>query len=112
MSDTDNEVVTLLPDELFVNLIDTSLSNKLRSSSALDPLVLDTLHTLSGAVPAAFHSRLSNWHYDAGILTYQGRIYVPADAGLRHSVVARHHDHSTAGHPGVLKTRQLVASEF
>ena len=111
-SDTDNEAVTLLPDELSVNLIDTSLSDKLCSSSASDPLVLDTLHALPGAVPATFHSRLSDWHYDAGILTYQGCIYVPADADLRHSVVAHHHDHPTAGHPSVLKTRQLVASEF
>ena len=111
-SDTDNEAITLLPDGLFINLIDTSLADKLRSSSALDPLVLDALHALPGAVPAAFHSHLSNWHYDAGILTYQGHIYVPADADLHHSVVACHHDHPTAGHPGVIKTCQLVASEF
>ena len=111
-SNTDNEAVTLLPNALFVNLIDASLSDKLCSSSALDPLVLDALHALPGATPAAFRSHLSDWHYDAGILTYQNRVYVPADAGLRHAVVARHHDHPTAGHPGVLKTRQLVASEF
>ena len=59
-SDTDNEAVTLLPDELFINLIDTSLSDKLRSSSTLDPLVLDALHALPGAVPAAFRSCLSD----------------------------------------------------
>ena len=111
-SDMDNEAVTLLPDKLFVNLIDTSLTDKLCSSSASDPLVLDALHALPGEVPAAFRSCLSNWHYNAGILTYQGCIYVPADADLRHSVVAHHHDHPTAGHPGILKTRQLVASEF
>ena len=87
-------------------------TDKLRSSSASDLLVLDALHALPGAIPAAFRSCLSDWHYDAGILTYQGRIYVPADAALRHSDVARHHDHPTAGHPSVLKTRQLVASEF
>ena len=111
-SDTDNEAVTLLPDKLFVNLINTSLSDKLRSSSTSDPLVLDALHALPGAVPTAFRSCLSNWRYDTSILTYQGHVYVPADADLRHSIVAHHHDHPTAGHPGVLKTRQLVASEF
>ena len=111
-SDTDNEAVTLLPVELFVNLINTSLADKLRSSSAFDLLVLNALHALPGTVPAAFRSHLSNWHYDAGILTYQGHIYVPVDADLRCSVIARHHDHPTAGHPGVFKTCQLVASEF
>ena len=108
-SDTDNEAVTLLPDKLFINLIDTSLTDKLRSSSASDPLVLDALHTLPGKVPATFHLRLSDWHYDTGILSYQGRVYVPADANLHHSVVTCHHDHPTAGHPGVLKTCQLIA---
>ena len=87
-SDMDNEAVTLLPDRLFMNLINTSLADKLRSSSASDPLVLDALHALPGTVPTAFHSHLSNWHYDAGILTYQGHVYVPADADLCHSVVA------------------------
>ena len=84
----DNETVTLLPDGLFMNLIDTSLTNKLHSSSVSDSLVLDTLHALPGTVPTAFCSRLSDWHYDAGILTYQGRVYIPADADLHHSVVA------------------------
>ena len=97
---------------LFVNLIDASLSKKLCLSSASNLLVLDALHALPGTVPAAFRSRLSDWHYDVGILTFQGHIYVPANAGLCHSVMARHHDHPTAGHPGVLKTHQLVASEF
>ena len=111
-SDMDNEAVTLLPDELFINLIDSSLTDKLHSSSASDPLVLDALHALPGEVPATFHSRLSDWHYDAGILTYQGHVYIPADAALHRSIVTHHHDHPTAGHPGVLKTHQLVASEF
>ena len=46
-SDTDNEAVTLLPDELFINVIDTSLTDKLQSSSASDPLVLDALHAVT-----------------------------------------------------------------
>ena len=104
--------MTLLPDALFVNLINSSLLDKLRSSSATNLLVLNALHTLPGEVPANFHSHLSDWHYNAGILTYQGHIYVPNDVSLHCSVVAQHHDHPTAGHPGVLKTRQLVTSEF
>ena len=105
-------MVTLLPDALFVNLLDSSLTDKLCSSSTSDLLVLDALDALLGKVPAAFCSCLSDWHYDVGILTYQGHVYVPMDADLHHSIIARHHDHPTTGHLGVLKTCQLVVLEF
>ena len=87
-SDTDNEAVTLLPDTLFINLINSTLSDKLCSSSTLHPLVLDALHALPGELPAKFHSCLSDWHYDVGILTYQNCAYVPADSDLCHKVIA------------------------
>ena len=80
-SDTDNEAIILLP------------------SSASNLLVLDALHALPGEVPAAFCSCLSDWCYNVGILTYQGHIYVLANGNLHHSVITRHHDHPTAGHP-------------
>ena len=112
LHDTDNEAVTLLPDALFVNLIDSSLSAHLHSSSASDPLVLDALHALPGEVPTTFHSQLSDWHCNVGVLTFQGWVYVPNDVDLCRAVVACHHNHPTAGHPGILKTHQLVASQF
>ena len=111
-TDADNENVTLLPDGLFVNVIDTSLSANPHSSSTSDPLVLDTLHALPSKLSTKFHSWLSNWCYDATILTYQDCVYVPANANLCQSVVSCHHDHPSAGHPGVLKTCQLVTPEF
>ena len=111
-SDSDNEDVVLLPDTLFVNLIDATLSERLAASSVTDPLVLDALHTLSSELPAKFHSRPSDWKYNTGILTFQDCTYDPTDSNLCCSVVSHHHDHPTAGHPGVLKTRQLIASKF
>ena len=69
---SDNKGVTLLPQSLFINLIDTDLNEKIVRSSEKDPLVLNALHALEGEVPTQFRSRLSDWSYDAGILTYQG----------------------------------------
>ena len=102
-SKTNNKAVTLLPDTLFINLIDSSLTDKLCSSSTSDPLVLDALHALPAKLPAKFHSCLSDWDYDAGILTYQNCVYVLADTDLHREVVAGHHDHPSTGHPGILK---------
>ena len=63
-------------------------------------------------IPLLFRSRLADWQVKAGILTYKGRIYVPANDSLRHTILECCHNHVLAGHPGFLKTRQLVAAEF
>ena len=108
----ENEGVTLLPPSLFINLINTSLSHRIQFSLSSNPLVLQALQSIDGSIPPAFCSSLSDWQYTEGILTYQGRVYIPPDPSLWWAILLRCHDHETAGHPGYLKTRQLVASEF
>ncbi len=49
---------------------------------------------------------------DAGLIWYDGRIYVPRDHALCGEIIARSHDHITAGHPGIKKTKELVLQEF
>ena len=43
---------------------------------------------------------------------YKSHVYFPLEDSLHCSILACCHDHETARHPGYLKTRQLVASEF
>ena len=81
-NDTDNNGVTLLPPSLFINLIDTALSQRIELASASDPLVLQVLQSMHEDIPLPFCSHLANWQVEAGILTYKGRIYVPADDSL------------------------------
>ena len=80
--DTDNDNVTLLPPSLFVNLIDTALSQYIESASAGDPLVLQALQSMHEDIPLPFRSRLADWQVEAGILTYNGRVYVPTNDSL------------------------------
>ena len=108
----DNEGVTLLPQSLFINLIDTDLNEKIVKSSEKDPLVLNALPALGGEVPTQFRSRLLDWSYDARILTYQGQVFLPDQDSIRRDIVKLHHDHPTAGHPGYLKTHQLVSAGY
>ena len=110
--DADNDGVTLLPPSLFVNIIDTALSQRIKSASAGDPLVLQAFQSMHEDISLPFHSRLADWQVEAGILTYKGCVYVPADDSLRRTILERCHDHESAGHPGFLKTHQLVAAEF
>ena len=108
----ENKEVTLLPPSLFINLIDTSLSHCIQSSSTSDPLVLQALQSMDGWISPAFHSCLSDWQYTEGVLTYRGHVYIPSDPSLCQAILACCHDHETMGHPGYLKTHQLVTSEF
>ena len=110
--DTNNEGVTLLPQTLFVRLIDVELNKKIAKSTRNDPQVINALHALENETPARFRLRLSDWKYDAEILTYQGRVFLLDKENIRQDIVKLHHDHQTAGHPGYLKTRQLVAKGY
>ena len=108
----ENEGVTLLLPSLFVNLINTSLSYRVQSSSASDSLVLQALQSMDRSIPPTFHSHLSNWQYAEGILTYKGYVYIPSNPPLQKAILVCCHNHKMAGHPGYLKTCQLVASKF
>ena len=73
----DNEQITLLPESLFVNTINLAIANKIVKSSEKDPTVLKTLQAMDEDLPTQFRSRLSDWSYDVGLLSYQRRIYIP-----------------------------------
>ena len=62
---------------MFVNTIDLAIANKIAKSSEKDPVILKTLQAMDKDLPTQFRSRLSDWSYDARILSYQGRIYIP-----------------------------------
>ncbi|SJL16884.1 uncharacterized protein ARMOST_20414 [Armillaria ostoyae] len=47
-----------------------------------------------------------------GILYYDQRVYVPRHSSLRGEIISQSHDHITAGHPGIAKTRELVQREY
>ena len=113
--DIDNARVTsVIPPSLFINLIDTALSHHIQSASAGDPLVLQALQSLHEDIPLTFCSHLANWQVEAGILTYRGCVYNPANDPLHHFILnhCHHDDHESTGHPGFLKTWQLVAAKF
>ena len=66
---SDNANITLLPDDLFICIIDTALVQKIASSSASDPLVLSALNNLSDGSPLFPHSSFDNWCF-SGLQLY------------------------------------------
>ena len=111
--------MTLIMNKSLSSLRHSSLTSltlpwqkKITLSSKTDPVVLTTLQALDGEMPLPFKSKLTDWTYKGGILSYKDRVYVPDHLELCHAAVAKHHDHPTAGHPSILKTCQLVTTEF
>jgi hypothetical protein len=54
----------------------------------------------------------SQWRVIAGVLTYEGRIYIPVTDSLCGKVICLFHDNPESGHFGALKTTQLVSRDF
>ncbi len=59
----------------------------------------------------------TEWDETDGLLTFNGRIYVPDSKDLRQRIIAQYHNSRVAGHPGRMKTLEvdlpglLVASD-
>jgi len=84
--DTDNEDVTMLPDNLFVNLIDTELQQQIADSKILDTNAAEALKLLLEDGPTKLTDDLADWTTEdlngRPMLFYQGRQYIPKDDNL------------------------------
>ena len=54
----------------------------------------------------------NKWKVTTGVLTYEGRIYVPKDDLLRNKVISLFHHNRESSHFGALKTAELVSRDF
>ena len=90
--------MTLLPDNLFLNLLDITLQDKVLKLGEID----DFLKTFSITDPP--FGSTDNWKLETiggkNILFYRDRNYIPNDLNLRQDIVWMLHDHETAGHHG------------
>jgi len=62
--DDDNTDITLLPDILFVNLIDFDLQRQIAESDSYDSSTADAIKLLLSNGPSAAKSDLSDWTVD------------------------------------------------
>ena len=107
-NDNNNEDIIMLPDDLFLNLIDLELQKKIAISDDLDGNAAEVLKLLLETAPTSMTAGLDNWMMDRtdgqNILFYKGKNYIPRNTELRREIVKTFHDHETAGHPGEIGT--------
>lgn len=80
--DHDNEDQILLPDDLFVRLVNTELSRKFDGSSLTNPFFATLEAAIQSKTLPPIHSSLSDWVLRNGMIFYKQCCYVPANKDL------------------------------
>ena len=106
----------MLPDDLFISLIDDNLQQRITNSMDFDGIATEALKILLDAGPTPMTKGLNDWTMDKlnghTVLFYQGRNYIPRDTTLCRDILHSFHDHETAGHPGELGTYNAVRQHY
>uniref|UniRef100_A0A0W0EU18 Integrase catalytic domain-containing protein n=1 Tax=Moniliophthora roreri TaxID=221103 RepID=A0A0W0EU18_MONRR len=110
--DTDNEDVTLLPDRLFVNVVDIELQDKLKDCLGSDDFHKMALEALTTTGLPPIKSALSDWEINDSLIRYKGRVYVPDDVVLRREITRTIHEGQPFGHPGQFGTLDLIQWDY
>jgi Integrase zinc binding domain len=113
---TDNEDIIVLPEHLFVNLIDMELQKKIANAKNMDYDAAEAIKELLKQGLREAKKDLMDWEVEElegeNVLFYKEKNYVPIDAELRREIVRRYHDHPIAGHPGELQTFNGVKEHY
>ena len=114
--DTDNEDIVLLPDWLFINLINIKLQWEIANTDNLDTDATTTIMLLLGKGPTDLKQDLSDWttkdFEGKSILFYQGKNYIPKDYDLQKKIISQYHDLLSARHPREIKTLNAVKEHY
>ena len=104
--DHNNENIELLPNDLFVNLLDLELQDQILKATNLDFNVSNALEKLLDGELSNFTNDLDDWKLESlengKAIFYKGKNYISWDVDIRQDIVKMYHDHETAGHPGEL----------
>ena len=114
--DCDNENIILLPEELFVNLLDMKLQDRILEACDIDHNISEALDQLLNSNISDLSKDLNDWKVEkmdkGNAIFYQGWNYIPKDFKLQKDIIRMHHDHETAGHPGELEMYNAIRSQY
>ena len=79
--DTDNKNMIMLPDNMFLNLIDMDLQQKIAMPDDLDGSAAEALKLLLETAPTSITKGLEDWKIETtngqNILFFKGKNYIP-----------------------------------
>ena len=107
---------TLLPDNMFINLLDIDLQERILNSSDKMTDIKTTLETIMKEGLTNLQNDLANWKIEnvdgKKTIFYKGKNYIPNDQELWQDIIKMFHNHETAGHPGELETYNSVRQYY
>jgi hypothetical protein len=112
----EEEDKVVLPDNLFINLLDTELQERILNRKELDLDVKNAIEMLMEEGPTNLKNDLQDWKIEEingqKTIFFKGKNYIPKDLELRWDIVKMYHDHETAGHPGELETYNGIRQNY
>ena len=106
----------MLPDNLFINLIDLDLQKCITNCKDMDRDTTEALMLLLEQKPATLKNDLEDWTLEKvdnkNVLFFKGKNYIPQDDELQQDIAKMFHDHETAGHPGELETFNSIRQHY
>jgi RNase H-like domain found in reverse transcriptase/Integrase zinc binding domain len=112
----EEEDKVVLPDNLFINLLDTELQEQILNGKELDLDVKNAIETLMKEGLTSLKNNLQDWKIKKidgrKTIFIKGKNYIPKDMELWQDIVKMYHDHKTAGHPGELKTYNGIRQNY
>jgi len=104
----DNNDIIVLPDDIFIKMIDLELQDEIKNETAKDDFFAKALQAMKENGPLSIRSSLEEWKIKEGMLFFKDRCYIPPHEELRREVVKQYHDSLSGGHPGHFKTLELI----
>jgi Integrase zinc binding domain len=106
----------LLPDNLFLNLLDINLRDRITRNKDYDFDVTRAIELLQEEGPTNIQNDLEDWKIEEvdnqKTIFYKGKQYIPKDQELRWDILKLFHDHETVGHPRGLETYNSVKQHY
>ena len=81
--DNDNNDIILLPDSLFVRIVDSDLHYSIFEATMKDTFFASILEALKTNGPFPITSKLKDWCLEDGLLFFKDRYFILADEDLR-----------------------------
>jgi hypothetical protein len=106
----------VLPDNLFINLLDTELQERILNGKEFDLDIKNAIETLMEEGPTNLKNNLQDWKIEKidgqKTIFFKEKNYIPKDMELRQDIVKMYHDHEMAGHPGELETYNGIRQNY